>query len=91
MLDVLQVILSHFHDVQTALYLAGHELISHGYATVRASLLSLALFSRRVECHRCLLATLIPISMEGFQEWPLLNDMSLTCLATSRRSENAYM
>jgi hypothetical protein len=51
-----------------ALYLSAHELISHGYAMVCGFLLLLALFSRRAECHRCLLADVIPISMEVLQE-----------------------
>jgi hypothetical protein len=75
MVDMLQFIFSHFPDVQTTLDLAGHELISYGYAMVRELLLLRALFSRRVECRRCSLAVVIPISMEVLQECPLLSDM----------------
>jgi hypothetical protein len=75
MVGKLQFIFSDFPDVQTAWYLGGHELICHGYPMARASLLALALFSPRGECHGCLLADVVPISMKVLQEWQLIRDM----------------
>jgi hypothetical protein len=75
MVDVSQFIFSHFPDVQTVLYLAGHELIAHVDARVGALLLPFARFSRRVECHCARLADVISISMEVLQQWPLRKDM----------------